>query len=505
MTAATAPVRHDTTERGLSLWILTAGILTATILQTLDSTIVNVALPVIQGNLGATIDQGAWVVTGYIISAVIVIPLTPWLQLRFGRRQYYATAIIGFTIASAFCGLSNSIEMLIVSRIVQGLFGGGLIATAQSTLRDVFPRDKIGASQAIFSLGAIVGPSIGPTLGGWLTDNFSWNQIFFINIVPGGIAAFIILTRLRNPNDPQPIPLDGVGLALLAAGLGSLQFVLDEGQRHDWFDDPLIIALTFGSVLLLTAFALWEIYGTDKPVVDLSALRYRAISAGVVLGIATGAAMLGAIILLPQFLQGPLGFTAMMSGELIFFRATMIGVFTPISARLAGRGTIDNRLLIAAGFVLIGISQLWLGRLMTAQSTFEMLVWPIALGGVAGALVFIPLAIVILGSVPPHVVPQAAAFQSLSFQLGGSLSTAVLITFLARRAAFHQETLAQFASPAHEPFAQLLREHVGLGQIYALITTQASVQSFADLQYAIGILTFSLIPLIFILPKRRRR
>jgi DHA2 family multidrug resistance protein len=175
--------QYETIESGFSLVLITAAIIAATLMQTLDTTIVNVALPIIQGNLGATLDEGSWVVTGYIISAVIVIPLTPWLQIRFGRRQYYGASIVGFTLASVMCGLSGSIQELIVWRIVQGLFGGGLIATAQAVLRDTFPKRLFGLSQGLFSIGAIVGPAVGPTLGGWLTDNVSWNWVFFINVV----------------------------------------------------------------------------------------------------------------------------------------------------------------------------------------------------------------------------------------------------------------------------------------------------------------------------------
>ncbi len=503
MTATAEPIHHDTVEHGWSLVLVTAGILAATLMQTLDTTIVNVALPVIQGNLGATLDEGAWVVTGYIISAVIVIPLTPWLQSRFGRRQYYATAVVGFTIASLFCGLSESIHSLIVWRIIQGLFGGGLIATAQATLRDVFPKEKLGASQAIFALGAIVGPSVGPTLGGWLTDNYAWNYVFFINLVPGAFATVVILTRLRNPTDPRPIPVDGIGLALLAGGLGSLQYILDEGQRNDWFEDPLIVALAVLSALLLTAFTFWELHGTDDPIVDLRALRHRAVLAGSVLGFAIGASLFGAIVILPQFLQGPLGFTATLSGEVIFCRAAMIALLTPILARVAGSGKIDTRYLLFFGFAVIGISQLWLGSVTTTDSNFQTIVLPTLVGGLGISFVFVPISIAVLSSLPAQLIPKATAFQSLALQIGGSFSTAALVTLLARRAAFHQDALVQFASPSWEPFAQLLREHGSLGQIYQQIVTQASVLSFADAQYALGVLTFVLMPLIFILPRRR--
>src|SRR5271154_2678716 len=284
---------HDrvVVERGRSLVIITIGILLATLMQTLVTTIVNVALPIIQGNLGATLDEGSWVVTGYIISAVIVIPLTPWLQIRFGRRQYYSTAIIGFTVASVLCGLSGSIQQLIMWRIVQGAFGGGLIATAQATLRETFPKRLFGLSQGLFSIGAIVGPAVGPTLGGWLTDNVSWNWVFFINVVPGVFAGTVMLLRLKNPGDPRRIPLDWVGLALLIAGLGSLQYVLGEGQQNDWFNDGTILAVAIASGLGILSFICWELFGTKNPVVDLRVLRFPQVAAGSVLAFSIGSVL----------------------------------------------------------------------------------------------------------------------------------------------------------------------------------------------------------------------
>jgi DHA2 family multidrug resistance protein len=495
---------RETTEHGFSLVLLTIGILTATLMQTLDGTIVNVALPIIQGNLGATLEEGAWVVTGYIISAVIVIPLTPWLQLRFGRRQYYTAAVIGFTIASMFCGLASSIGTLIFWRIVQGLFGGGLLATGQAALRDIFPKDKLGMSQAIFSLGALVGPSVGPTLGGWLTDNLSWNYVFYINLVPGVFASTVILLRLRNPVDPRPIPVDAVGLLLLAGGLGSLQYILDEGQRNDWFADGTIATLGVAAAVLLIAFACWELFGTDDPVVDLHALRYRAVTAGAVLGLAMGASLYGAVVILPQYLENSLGYTASLSGLMVFWRAIAIAVFTPVAARIAGSARVDARFMIVGGFITIAFSQLWLASITTPQSEFLTLLLPAVLGGVGIAFVFVPMSIVVLSSVPPQIVPKATAFQSLSFQLGGSFSVAALVTLIARRTAFHQDVLAQFASTAHPPFARLLHEHGSVAQFYAQVVQQATVLAFADAQYALGTLTFALVPLILILPRRRR-
>jgi DHA2 family multidrug resistance protein len=500
---------HDVSEHGSRLILITLGILAATLMQTLDTTIVNVALPIIQGNLGATQDEGAWVVTGYIISAVIVIPLTPWLQGRFGRRAYYATAVIGFTVASVLCGLSGSINELIFWRIIQGLFGGGLVATGQAALRDTFPRHLLGASQAVFALGAIVGPSVGPTLGGWLTDNVSWNYVFFINVVPGIFAATIILTMMRNPSDPRPLPIDALGLGFLALGLGSLQYVLDEGQRSDWFSDPLIRLCTTSAVLSLVAFVFRELYGTKRPIVDLRALRYRAVAAGTVLGLAIGSVLFGAIVILPQYTQGVLNFTATLSGELIFVRALFIALLTPLIARVAASGKIDTRVLLVGGFFLIGASQIWLGFRTTAISDFTTLVGPAIVGGLGLSLLFVPISIAVLSAVPPEIVPKATAFQSLSLQLGGSFSTAALVTFLARRDAFHQTVLAQGATVANPAIQNLASQthaplHQVFGNVAGIVSQQAITMAYADCQWALGALTFILVPLVFVLPRRRR-
>jgi DHA2 family multidrug resistance protein len=494
---------RNVVESGGSLALVVAAILCATLMQTLDTTIINVALPIIQGNLGATLDEGAWVVTGYIISAVVVIPLTPWLQQRFGRRQYYATAIIGFTIASVLCGTSHSIGELIAWRIVQGAFGGGLIATAQATLRDTFPKEKIGLSQGLFSLGAIIGPAVGPTLGGWLTDNVSWNWVFFINVVPGMFAGFVILTRLKNPNDPKRSPIDGIGLALLIIGLGSLQYVLGEGQRRDWFDDDLIRGLTFTCVAGLGSFVAWELYGTQRPIVDLRVLRYKAVSAGSVLAFAIGATLYGAIVIFPQYVQSVLGFTATLSGELIFTRAIFIAVGTPFVVRLATGGKVDTRMLLFIGFSLIGISQIWFAHITTSQTDFLELVPPNMMSGFGLSMLFVPISLAILGGVPPQVVPKAAAFQSLSQQLGGSISTAALVTLLARREAFHQDILAANVTKAFIPLQTFLHAHGSIGQLYGRVLNEASALSYADAQFAIGVLALVLIPVVLIMPKKK--
>jgi DHA2 family multidrug resistance protein len=360
----------------------------------------------------------------------------------------------------------------------------------------------------VFALGAIVGPSVGPTVGGWLTDNFSWNWVFFINLVPGIFAAVVVLTMMRNPSDPKRVPVDAIGLGLLAMGLGSLQYILDEGQRNDWFADPVIRLFGVSTVVGIVAFVCWSLWGTKRPIVDLRAFKYRAIAAGSALGFAIGSVLFGATVILPQYVQGVLGFTATLSGELIFVRAAFIALLTPFIARLAGSGRIDTRILLVTGFSLIGASQIWLGYITTSQNDFGTLLGPAIMAGIGLAMLFVPINIAVLSAIPPEVVPKAAAFQSLSLQLGGSFSTAALITLLARRSAFHQSVLAQSATPDNGALQILVQQthsaSSALGAVYGQILTQATVMAYADAQWALGALTFVLVPLVFVMPRRRK-
>ena len=272
--------RQDVTETGLRRVLIVFGVMAACLMQTLDSTITNVALPNIQGNLGASQDEGTWIVTAYTIAAIVVIPLTPWLQNRFGRRNYFLASIVGFTIASIFCGSSDQLVQLIIWRVVQGAFGGGLLATGQAILRDTFPPKQLGVSQGIFAIGAIMGPALGPPLGGLLVDNASWNLVFDINVAPGLFSSIVLLLLLKDPDKPVAGKIDIVGLLLLATGLGTMQYVLTEGEQNYWFSDPTIAILSVVCIATLVGFVFWELFGTDAPVVDLRVLRNRSVSTG---------------------------------------------------------------------------------------------------------------------------------------------------------------------------------------------------------------------------------
>jgi DHA2 family multidrug resistance protein len=470
----------------------------------LDATIVNVALPTIQGNMGANFDEGAWVVTGYIIAAVIVIPLTPWLQQLMGRRQYYVAAIIGFTITSALCGISTSLGELIFFRVLQGLCGGGLIATGQAIMRDTFPAKQLGLSQALTSIGAIIGPSIGPTLGGVLTDQLSWNWIFYINIIPGAISALLCASLLRNPARRGRPSLDGVGLGLLAMGLGCLQYVLDEGERYDWFGDSNILMTTIVSIGSLIAFVFWETKVVRNPIVDLRILtRNRTVAAGCLLTATLAVGLFGGVILAPQFQQSLLNFTATLSGLSILTRALGIMIMTPVTLILLSRLHLKPRLLLTIGFIIVAIANVMTAQVLTTQSVFGTFVLPLALGGVGFGMIFVPLSVAVLSSVHGLDTQKATSLMALFQQLGGSISTAVLVTLLDRRGEFHLNVLAGGVTLAHPAAVQALQHHAPIEAIAGLVAQQASAMAFADAFYVLGALTLLLTPLVFLLRSPR--
>jgi DHA2 family multidrug resistance protein len=502
---AHAPLRN-VIEYGSRRTLITIAIVTATLLEIIDVTIVNVALPNIQGNFGATVDQAAWIGTGYIIANVVVIPLTPWLQRRFGRRQYYAASIGIFTLASIMCGTSGTLEELVFWRIIQGIGGGGLISTSQAILRETYPQNKQGMAAGLFAMGVIVGPTIGPTVGGFITDQWSWRWAFFVNVPLGILAAMIVLTMLRNPERPTKMPLDAVGLGLLAIGIGSLQYVLDQGQQKDWFDDGSIMACAIIAGLGLIGFVVWDLR-QKRPLVDLSVLRYRSVAAGSILGVVLGISLYGSVLIIPQYVQGSLGFTATDSGELLVFRAAAVMLFTPLAAFLSGRGLVDPRWQVAIGFVLIGISNFMLASVTTTGSDFWTFMWPLALSGVGLAQIFVPLTVTVLGSVPMRQVPGASAFFNLARQMGGSIAIAVLVTILARSSAIHHTELASHMTLSQAPVAQFIQRNGGFEtqaiaiQLNGLVNAQASVMAYADTARFVAIVSLVLAPLAFILKR----
>lgn len=495
-------------EFGLRRVIVSIAVIAATLLEIIDTTIVNVALPNIQGNFGVPVDQGAWIVTGYIIANVVVIPITPWLAARFGRRQYFFASIIIFTIASLMCGLAPSFGELVFWRIMQGIGGGGLISTSQAILRDTYPLKEQGKAQGIFAMGVIVGPALGPVLGGWITDNLTWRWAFFINLPVGIVAATLIWNFLRNPSEPQKKKLDWIGLALLAIGLGSMQYVLDQGQQYDWLDDPNIRLFALLALAGLGGFIWWTLRSAI-PVVDLHVLRLRQVAAGSILGAVLGVSLYGSILVLPQYLQNSLGFTATLSGLTILVRAVAVMVFTPLTAALASRGVVDVRLNTAVGFVLLGVSNWMLAGVTTPNSQFGTFVASLIISGIGLSQIFVPLSIAVLGGVPAKDVPSTSAFFNLSRQVGGSIATAVLVTLLVRGMTYHQTELAAAQNLHRTPVATYIQHNggprsvSGLANLEGIVESQAAVLSYADTSRWTAIISIVLAPLVLLLNKPR--
>lgn len=472
----------------------------AALMQTLDTTITNVALPHIQGNLGASQDEGTWVVTAYTIAALIVIPLTPWLQDRIGRKRYYVISIIGFTLASIACGSAADFSFLIFARIVQGLFGGGLLATSQAILRDTFPPEKLGLSQGIFALGAVMGPALGPPLGGILVDQASWNWCFDINIVPGTIAAFIALALLRDPGEARKTPVDALGIALLAAFVGTLQYVVTEGEQYGWFENTSILLSAIACIVSLTAFIWYEIRGTSQPIVDLRLLiGNRSVWAGCILALALGATNFGTSYILPQYTQGPLNFTPTLSGMLFLLRVVPIILLTFPIVRLIA--VVDPRIFIGAGFVCLALANAIQSRVTTFETSFWTFAVPLVLSGLGLGFIFTPLTTAVLGATSPQDGPKAGAFTTLALQLGGSLTIALLAIVVDRQESFHSTMLAAEITPGAHAFTAM--PYGQIPKIAQQVYLQSAVQAYADATAVVAAICLASVPLVFFLRKPR--
>ncbi|MBV8602161.1 MAG: DHA2 family efflux MFS transporter permease subunit, partial [Candidatus Eremiobacteraeota bacterium] len=433
--------------------MVTVTVMLGLIMAIIDATIVNVALPTMAGNLGATTDEIAWVVTAYILANVIIMPLNGWLTAMFGRQRYYATCVAAFTIASALCGFAGNIWLLVIFRVLQGLGGGALQPTAQSILFESYPPEKRGNAMAIFGLGAMVGPAIGPVLGGYIVDNWSWPVIFFINI-PIGILAFLMTYMfIRDPSyiEKPEGKVDWPGLAYMTVGISAMQYVLERGQHDDWFDSDAILILTIVSAVAIGLFIYRELR-IKNPVVDLFVFRSRTFAIGNIIGVISGFGLFGLNLILPLFFQNVLGFDALQAGLALLPGALATAISMPIAGRLMTK--IDGRVSIAAGLLIFGAASWWMGGL-DQNSGYWDIFWPRAYQGFALGFLFVPLSTATLSGVPRGELASASGMYTLIRQLGGSLGIAILTTLLQREIAIAQQALAAgvtLSSPAVRDF-----------------------------------------------------
>jgi DHA2 family multidrug resistance protein len=426
-------------------WLILAGLITAAIMEVLDTTIINVALPQMAGNLGATQEEIGWVATGYILSNVIFLPMTAFFAARFGRRRYLTFSIILFIVASFFCGTSHTLVELVIWRIVQGAGGAALLSTAQATLRQIFTREEQGMVQAIFMLGIIVAPTLGPTLGGWITDNYTWNWCFFINVPIGLLSMFLVSTFLQDPPEQKRIknPVDWTGIALLTVGVGGLQYVLEEGNSKDWFADPLILRLAIISGICIVTMVWWELSDRNKhPVVDFRVLHNRTLSASIFLFVTLGFGLYGGVFLFPMFAQGILHFTPTETGLAMLPGGLATGASALICGRLLNgkRPLVDPRILIAGGIALFAFSMWRMGHLTTVAGEVDVRN-ALLIRGFGLGMLFTPINNVAYASLEPSEAQQAAGLINLSRQLGGSFGIAVLANYVAKHTQYHRADL----------------------------------------------------------------
>jgi len=490
----------------------------AAMLELIDTSIVNVAIPHMMGNLGATLDEIAWVSTAYIIANVIVIPMSGWLSAYFGRKRYFTGSILLFTAASFFCGASHSLLPLIFWRVIQGIGGGALLSTAQATLYESFPPEEAGTGMAIFGVGVMVGPTLGPTLGGWITDNYNWPWIFYINVPLGIIAAILTVSYVHDAaHQERAEKIDYIGIILLTLCVGSLQWMLERGERYDWWDSRFVTLL--GVVALASGIALiWHELTTDEPVINFRILKSRQLTAGVSMGLLLGFALYGSVFILPVFLQQLLQMTAWQTGKIILPGAIASAVTMAVVGRNAMR--LDARYTVVAGAFLFFLSMLKLSHLTSASGAHDLF-WPLILRGVGLGLIFVPLTNATMADLRVKDLAQGTGMFNLMRQLGGSLGIAVMATLLARFVSAEKAVLIEHVG-ANDPetlsrLALITRGLISRGinpmtaqqQALAILDRQVSVQSsmlaFSKIYLYSGLVLIFGLPLLLLFRTGRAR
>jgi DHA2 family multidrug resistance protein len=500
-------------EQGWLKWAIVVSASFAAILEVVDVSIVNVALPYMQGNLGATLSEIGWVSTGYSIANVIVIPLSAWLGSRFGKKRYFIFSLVAFTLASIMCGLANDLSTLIIGRVIQGLGGGGLLAKAQALMFETFPREEQAKASTIFTLGVIAGPAIGPALGGYLTDNFGWRWIFFIN-VPLGIMAVFMCTTFLLPDDPKAIKstdVDWLGILFLALGIGAFQTVLEQGQQDDWFSSVFIQRMALLSLAGLAAFV-WQELRVEHPAVDIRVLKYRSLAAGSVLSLAVGMGLYGTVFVVPVFAQTVLQFTATKTGLMLVpgALASAAGSFLLLPLRKL----LTPRQLIAIG-CLITIGVMVVFSHLNPDYGAEQFFWPLIWRGFGTVIMFLPLSIATLGSLPKDKISSGSGFFSLTRQLGGSIGIAAITTMVAKQQFVHRSQLIYDASDLNPAYTDRLSANTSyfnttsgdpvqvhnqaLTLIDNAINAQAALLSYRDVFYLVAVIFLGVLPLILLL------
>ena len=502
---------QPTYEVGARKWLITITVITCAIMELIDTSIVNVATRQIAGNLGATIEETAWVITAYAISNIIIIPLTGFLSNIFGRKIYFTASVILFTVASFLCGASNSIWMLVFWRFIQGIGGGALLATAQTILVETFPPEEVDKANGIFGAGIVMGPTLGPVLGGYLTDNFSWGWIFYVNIPIGIIATYLSWKYVKGTKTKTEGKIDYLGILFLIIGIGGLQMVLEEGERKDWFNSNFITTLSIVSLAGIIAFIIRELK-IKNPVVDLKVLKNRNVIVGAALSLAFGMAIYVSVFLYPVFVQGFLGWNATRTGLLILPSSFLTGLLMGLNATLLQKG-VSAKILVFVGFVAVIGYEVITYFLATPTSGEWDWFWPQMIRGFGFGFIFVPVAGLMLSGLKGNDLAQASGLSNMLRLLGGAIGIAVTNTFVTRRFAIHRDDLigniSMYNPESNERFYGLVKgfqsngkslqeaQQMAAGAMEGAVSMQSAIISYAEGFLFIGIICAFVLPLVF--------
>jgi DHA2 family multidrug resistance protein len=494
-------------------WIIAIAVMFATFMEVLDTTVVNVSLPHIAGSLSASVDEAAWALTSYLVANAIILPMTGWLASFFGRKRILLAAVFGFTSASFLCGLAPTLKFLVICRIIQGATGGALQPLSQAVMLEAFPPQDRGKAMAFWGFGIVVAPMLGPVLGGWLTDNYSWRWVFYINL-PVGLMS-VIMTRLFIFDPPYirraSRGIDYWGIGLLTLGIGSLQVVLDKGQEEDWFESHWIAALAAVAGLALLIFVIHELRTRD-PVVHLRVFKQRTYAAGVFVMTVMGFVLYGSLLLLPVFLQTLLGYPALNAGIAMAPRGLGSFLMMPVVGTVLGR--FDPRKVLAIG--LIGSAgTLYALSNLNLEAGYWDIFWPQFIQGACLAMLFVPLTTATMDPIPKEEMGNATSMFNLMRNVGGSVGIASATTYLARREQFHTNVLGahvnaysrqtqsylnglQSSMMAHGSSAQTALQRA-YGALWGMVQRQAAMISFVDTFRAMGIVFLLVLPLLLVM------
>ena len=506
-------------EYGVKRVVIVITAILAALLEIIDTTIVNVALNDMKGNLGATLSEIGWVVTSYAIGNVIIIPMTSWLSQQFGRRNYFAASIIMFTICSFLCGNATSLWELVAFRFLQGAAGGALLVTSQTIITETFPADKRGMAQAIYGLGVIVGPTLGPPLGGYLTDTYSWPYIFYVNIPIGIAAAVMTLRYVRSPKygeKQKASQVDWFGIVFLAAAVGCLQFVLEKGQEEDWFSSQHILVASIISVTCFYFF-IWREMAAKRPIVNLRVLKDKNLSIGTILTFILGFGLYGSTFIIPLFLQNILGWSAYQAGLIMVPSAVVTALMMPITGQLLQRG-VKQQLLVALGFSFFFIYSMWGYKILSPFTGFDNFFWMLMLRGFALSMMFIPITTLALSTLSGKAIGEGAAFTGMARQLGGSVGVAVITTFLTWQGAKYTSNLVGNVTGNNTIFQQRYNGMVNLfaskgmavnqahqaayEAVFGQVMKQSTILSYMDAFLYIGMMFIICVPFVLMVKSK---